>query len=52
MTPLQIFLLCWLSGIVGFVLGCAWRRLWKEITDGELREIHHSRHDEHGEPYE
>ena len=52
MTNLQIFVLCWVCGMVGFVMGAAWRWLWSEITDGELREAHHTRQDEHGADYE
>ena len=49
MNGFHIFLMCWASGLVGFALGCAWRWLFKESTDLELREAHHTRVEETSE---
>jgi len=52
-TPLELFFWLWGAGLVGFIFGTAWRWLWTEMTDGELRLAHHVREtdrlDEHGE---
>ena len=36
-TPLELFGVCWAAGLVGFIFGTAWRWLWSEVTDGEMR---------------
>jgi hypothetical protein len=41
MTNLEIFVLCWFVGIIGFLLGCAWVALFKHQTDAEIRYDRH-----------